>query len=37
MTPQLGAIRTLRVNPAKLAESRDGTWLGFHVAAKAPD
>ena len=36
MTPKLKAIRTLRLELTKFAESRGGTWLGFHVAARLP-
>jgi hypothetical protein len=36
MKPQLKAIRKLRLDLTKFVESRGGTWLGFHVAARAP-
>jgi hypothetical protein len=36
MTPKLKDIRDLRLNLTKFAESREGTWLGFHVSARAP-
>lgn len=36
MKPKLKAIRTLRLDLTKFVESRGGTWLGFHVAARAP-
>jgi hypothetical protein len=36
MTPEVKAIRKLRLNLTKFAASRGGTWLGFHVAAHLP-
>jgi hypothetical protein len=36
MKPQLKAIRKLRLNLTKFAESYGGAWLGFRVTARAP-
>jgi hypothetical protein len=34
--PELKEIRKLRLDLTKFAESHSGTWLGFHVTARAP-
>jgi hypothetical protein len=36
MRPELKAIRKLRLHLTTFVTSRGATWLGFHVAAKAP-
>ena len=36
MTPDVKAIRKLRLSLTEFAEARGASWLGFHVAARAP-